>query len=51
MKTRFLIWSLMAMGSFTAVAQEVEIDDMYFTSKDRVALNSTREALYKTSRT
>lgn len=42
MKTRLMLVAMMAAGSM-AYAQSIEVDDMYFTAKDRAVANSTRE--------
>ncbi len=50
MKARFLVWSMVLLTSVSAVAQQIEIDDMYFNSKDRVAMNASRAPLFKASK-
>lgn len=42
MKSRFIYLLMLALVAFSAQAQKVENDDMYFNAKDRLALNATK---------
>jgi hypothetical protein len=43
MKTKIALFSLLAVAMSASVFAQEEIDDMYFTSKDRVAENAKRQ--------
>lgn len=47
MKTGILTGMMLMLAGSVAVAQDLEVDDMYFKAKDRVALNSKREPKFK----
>jgi hypothetical protein len=44
MKTKSFFIAALLIGASASYAQQVEIDDMYFTSKDRASLNATKPA-------
>jgi hypothetical protein len=44
MKTKSFLIAALIIGASASYAQQVEIDDMYFTSKDRALLNASKPA-------